>query len=140
MNRRSVSAVKYSRMSPLVLDTSLLVDYIRRKDKESSPFLILMRQGYDPYISIVTHTELYSGKSVWERESAREELAILFSNIEIILLDPAISMVAGKIVVVHGAEMIDAIIAASALSRGFPLATLNRKDFLGIEKLELMQL
>ncbi|OGL78461.1 hypothetical protein A3J43_00615 [Candidatus Uhrbacteria bacterium RIFCSPHIGHO2_12_FULL_54_23] len=125
-------------MPSLLLDTSVLIDHVRRRDKASSPLLALVRQGHSLHASIVTHTELYSGKSVWERESAREELAALFSHIEIIPLDLPISIGAGKLAAAYSMATLDAIIAATALARAYPLATLNRRDFLSVRGLKLM--
>jgi len=127
-------------MSNIIVDTSVIVDYLRRSDKERSFFVSLLNQERDLCASIVTHTEVYSGKSVWERKEMRGVIADIFSGIIILPYDFAISEQAGRLRARYDMQFADAIIAATALSQTLPLATLNRKDFEGIEGLNLLPL
>jgi len=127
-------------MSNIIVDTSVIVDYLRRSDKERSFFVSLLNQERDLCASIVTHTEVYSGKSVWERKEMRGVIADIFSGIIILPYDFAISEQAGRLCARYDMQFADAIIAATALSQTLPLATLNRKDFEGIEGLNLLPL
>ena len=98
----------------LLVDTSIIIDFLRRKDKENTIFYKL--SGEDLYISIVTHTEVYSGRGVWEREKALTELELLFSDLNILPLETELSQEAGKIKAYNNDRTIlDCIIAATAL-------------------------
>jgi predicted nucleic acid-binding protein len=45
----------------ILVDTSLLIDYYRRTDKEKSAWIALVRQGYSFAISAITKFEILSG-------------------------------------------------------------------------------
>lgn len=120
----------------LLVDTSVIIDFLRRKDKENSILFRISKE--DLYISIVTHTEVYGGKSVWEFDRARQEIEVLFSNISILPLEIEISQEAGKIKAYnHDRTILDCIIAATSLHHGLELATLNIKDFKKIKGLKI---
>lgn len=124
-------------MKKILLDTSVIIDFVRRNNKESTILFRLTKKGYRPCISILTHTEVYSGKSVWEQHSARYEVEKLFSGMEILPLESEISKKAGEIKAHSNSTLIDAIIAATALVHGLELSTLNNKDFEHIKNLRL---
>ena len=70
---------------------------------------------------------------------ARAELAEVFSGLSILPLDDAISEQAGNIRAKTGSDLLDAIVAATALIHRLELETLNVKDFQNIERLSLYQ-
>lgn len=124
-------------MQKFLLDTSIVIDSLRRKDKENS--LLYEIVNNDLYISIVTHTELYSGKSIWENKEAKKELEKFFSIVTILPLIEEISKQAGKIKAYnHDRSILDCVIAATAISHKLKLATLNIKDFEKIKGLKLL--
>ncbi len=45
----------------ILVDTSILIDYYRKTDKEKSVWVNLVRQGYSFAISAVTKYEIYAG-------------------------------------------------------------------------------
>jgi len=45
----------------ILVDTSILIDYYRKTDKEKSAWIALVRQGYSFAISAITKYEIYSG-------------------------------------------------------------------------------
>lgn len=123
----------------LLVDTSVIIDFLRRKDKENSILYKISQE--DLYASIVTHTEVYGGKSVWELDRARQEIETLFSNISILPLEIEISQVAGKIKAYnHDRTILDCIIAATSLHHGLELVTLNIKDFKKIKGLKITKI
>jgi tRNA(fMet)-specific endonuclease VapC len=124
-------------MSELLLDTSIIIDFLRRKDKESSVLLTLVQENRKLSISIITHIELYAGRSVWEKKEALEELEKLFSGVSILPLQEEISRKAGEIKAKHGTNLLDAIIAATALIHRLDLVTLNVKDFENIKGISI---
>jgi predicted nucleic acid-binding protein len=120
-------------MKKLLLDTSVIIDFLRRDEKKQSLLYRLAQQKHQLSISIITHTELYAGKSVWERKSARAELQTVFSGLGMLPLEKGVSEKAGEIRARYGIDLLDAIIAASAHVHGIELVTLNTKHFQGIE-------
>lgn len=124
-------------MPKILIDTSIIIDFLRQKDKKNTLLYCFGRQKYQLYASIITHAESYAGKSIWENKQALEILEKLFSNIKILPLEEKISKKAGRISAKNGLEIVDAIIAATALSSELDLATLNIKDFKKIKGLKL---
>ena len=45
----------------ILVDTSILIDYYRKTDKNNSYWITLVRQGYSVAISAITRYEIYSG-------------------------------------------------------------------------------
>ena len=45
----------------ILVDTSILIDYYRKTDKEKSAWIALVRKGYSFAISVITKYEIYSG-------------------------------------------------------------------------------
>jgi tRNA(fMet)-specific endonuclease VapC len=118
--------------SKLLIDTSVIVDFLRSKEKHSA-LLYQLANTHHLAISLITHTELYAGKSVWEKPKARKELERLLSIFEIMPLTQDISKKAGQIRSKHGVDLIDALIAATASEFRLPLQTTNRRHFEKIE-------
>jgi len=124
----------------LLLDTSVIIDYLRRNDKGNNP-IISLSKIYKYKISIITHTELYVGRSIWENPQAKRTFLTLLSNIKIIPLTRKISEVAGNIKSKHNSiDLLDSIIAATAINQKLELVTFNIKDFEKIKGIELFKL
>lgn len=47
----------------VLADTSILIDYFRKTDKQNSVLIHLFDQGYDFTISAISYYEIYSGTS-----------------------------------------------------------------------------
>lgn len=125
-------------MSDLLADTSVIIDFLRAKSKKAT-LLYSLAKNYKLNVSIITHTELYAGKSVWEKPMARKELETLFSGIKILPLTQNVSRNAGRLRVKRGMNLFDAIVAATAISNKVELTTLNEKDFARIRGLKIFQ-
>lgn len=122
----------------VLIDTSIIIDFLRQKEKSKTVLFHLSK--YELFASILTHAESYAGKSIWEKENAKEMLEKVFSNIKIISLDENLSKKAGEISARYNIEIVDAIIATTAILSKMNLATLNIKDFAKIKNLRLMGL
>lgn len=123
-------------MKRYILDTSVVIDFLRRRDKENT--LLYKVSENELLVSIVTHTELFSGKSIWEDNEARKTVEDLLSEVDIIPLTSEISAKAGYIKAYSGlTSIIDAIIAATAIIENTPLVTLNQKHFVDIPEIQL---
>jgi tRNA(fMet)-specific endonuclease VapC len=114
----------------ILVDTSVLIDYFRKQDKERSVFLQLARSGYEMTISSVTEFEIYSGVSVAQESFWTE----LLDQIHII---PFGSLEARRAVALQKElkrsrkqlDVPDLFFAATALAHELSLASLNRKHF-----------
>ena len=115
------------RLQPHLVDTNILIDYLRgrpvaRDYVDGAPVTL--------FLSAITIAELYAGV----REGAeREHLDAFVSAFEIIPLDTDIAVLGGlyrrQYGRSYGTGLTDALIAATAALRGFPLVTLNHKHF-----------
>lgn len=124
----------------VLLDTSILIDYYRKTDKNNAVWLSLIRQDYDFAISVITKYEIYSGatskqKSFWDR---------VFENIPVIPFDEdcADTSVAVNSALKRKRKQIalaDLLIASTALTHNLPIATLNRKHFERIMELVIVE-
>ncbi len=119
----------------VLLDTSVIIDFLRQKNKQDT---LLYKLSIDSnlYISIITHAELYAGKSVWANKTAKKELGIVFEGMSILQIDNKISEEAGKIRAKYDLDLIDALIAATSISNEIPLATFNFKHFKKVPSLK----
>jgi predicted nucleic acid-binding protein len=112
---------------PLLIDTDVLIDYLRGR---SSAVSYLESLPEPPYLSAVTVAELYAGV----REGGeRDKLDELISALKVVPLDREISIRGGlyrrDYKASHNVGLIDALIAATAESVGARRVTLNRKHF-----------
>lgn len=124
-------------MAKLLLDTSLVIDHLRTRDKNQTAFLELFDEKHEMFVSILTHTECYAGKSVWKKEEEWNYLKDVLSGLKIISLEEKISLKAGELRANHNIGLGDAIIAATAIIHKLPLATLNIKHFEKVPGLKL---
>lgn len=122
----------------VLVDSSVLIDFLRVKDKQTTNFFSLVSNNHQLYTSVIVHTELFAGRSVWESKRAFSELSDLFSGIKILPLTEEISQKAGEIKTRFDLDIIDAIIASTALLTNLDLATLNIKDFKKVPGLKLL--
>lgn len=110
-------------MADLLLDTDVLVDSFRGARR--------LEVGRDrASYSVITRCELVAGRGVNE-DLVRATLG-LFDEIAI---DRPIAERAGRIRRAADVRIADALIAATALTRGLELVTRNRRDFERVEDL-----
>ena len=124
----------------ICLDTSVLIDYYRKKDKSKSLFFKLTERYALFAVSAITEYELYLGNSeeqniFWDK---------FFSQITILPFDTKVARSAANIHKQLKAKnkLIDApdiLIAGTAMRNNLPLATLNRKHFERINGLEMVK-
>ncbi len=124
-------------MKKVLLDTSVIIDFLRKPAKEHTLFFSLTEQKYHLAISIITHTEIFSGKSVWENKKLRSAVEDICAGLSILSLDKTVSIDAGHIRAMYGTTMPESIIAANAIASDLQLVTLNTKDFEKIKDLSL---
>lgn len=113
--------------SPLLLDTDVLVEFLRGRLR-AAEFLESTERSLA--ISAVSVAELFAGTRGKKEEAALETFLGAF---EIVPIDAATAREAGKLRREfgrsHGTGLADAMIAASASRRGARLVTFNRRHF-----------
>lgn len=127
-------------MKDILVDSSILIDFLRQENKKDTLFFNLTQNYNQIFISIITHAELHSGRGIWEKSKVRFELKKLLEGIEILPLKVDISEKAGKIRAKYGINLLDAIIAATAILTKLDFVTLNIKDFKMIRGLKLLKI
>lgn len=126
----------------VVLDTNIIIDHLRQSPKKRTYFeeLVEKHNEYNLAISIITIQEIYEGRSTKEREEEEKFLATI-SRLKILSYNFEVAQLAGKIArdLGRSIEIADAAIASTTILNGCELATLNKKHFLGIKDLELLE-
>ncbi|EKD65147.1 MAG: hypothetical protein ACD_50C00175G0002 [uncultured bacterium] len=124
----------------LVVDTSILIDYLRG-GAIWQDFLTTAPRNTELFLPTIAVVELFSGKSTKKASVAKDisDLLTLFTDIE---LDETIARKAGELRRDIGTHIDpqDYIVAASALSIGGEVLTLNRKHFEQIPQLSVYPL
>ena len=120
----------------MLIDTDILIWYMRGNEKARS--LIEAQEGF--YISVVTYIEVLQGMRD-KRELTLFRKALNNWGAKIIYLNEEISLKAMFYVeqyyLSHSIELADALIAATASTKGLLLITGNVKHFGIIKELEL---
>ncbi len=123
------------RINTVLVDTSVIIDYLRVKNKDLTPYSQAINAQMTPTIPLVVYSELYSGTSVWKKKEAKTELEDLLEGIEVIIPGKGIAKEAGRLKAEYNVELFDAFIAATALDQHLPLFTLNKSHFAKIPSL-----
>ena len=123
----------------ILVDTSILIDYYRKTDKNNSIWLGLVRSGYEFAISVVTKYEIYSGASI----NQLEFWDTIMNSIHILPLDEhaintAVRLNAELKRKRKQIDIADLFIAATSISNNLEMATLNRKHFERIDDLKVL--
>ena len=126
---------------PIVLDTSMLIDFFRKRNKSKSALFQLM-DHYEFYISVVTAFEIQIGI---KSDRQQQEYQGFMENIGVLPIDERGIENAVKIynhLKNQNAQigLADLLIGATAVRYDLSLATLNRKHFERIPELELVSL
>ena len=113
-------------MSALVLDTDVLIEYLRGRPRAVE---YLHASDADLHLSSLTVAELFAGA----REEEKDALRTMLRAFEVVAVDAAIAEAAGELRrrygPSHGMGLPDAVIAATVGSVGGRLVTFNRKHF-----------
>ena len=123
----------------ILLDTSILIDLFRRKVKQNSYFYQLSANYQNFAVSTITRFEIFVG----QQDNQNEFWDNFYKKVKIIDFDDNCAFAAANIVkqlksTNQMIEIPDILIGATALANNLPIATLNRKHFERIEKLELI--
>jgi tRNA(fMet)-specific endonuclease VapC len=123
----------------LMVDTTILIDYFRKANKENSKLVSHFKQYKNLYISSVTEFEVINGAT---------EKHLLFwkgmlPRFTVLDFDSKTAREAANIVAQlktkrKSIDKPDLFIAATAVVHGLTLDTLNIKHFIDIDKLQLL--
>ncbi|MBL7150684.1 PIN domain-containing protein [Candidatus Microgenomates bacterium] len=125
-------------MKKVLIDTSVLIEFLRVKKKKTLYERILTGK-WRPVVSFITPAELWAGKSVWQDKNKTELLENLLSGIEIIFPSPVTLKLTGKLRAQYQISLLDAFIAAAAIEQKLSLATFNLKDFKKIKEVKVLE-
>ncbi len=124
----------------MVIDSSLFIEHIRAKDKQSTT---LYKLSDEPklFITSVSVYELYMGAKTKEKQ---RDLQLLIGHLPVL---PFTEDAAIKAAEIHHKlrqsnqliEFRDIFIAAICLAHGMPIATLNKKHFKRVEGLKILR-
>ncbi len=124
----------------IMVDTSILIDFYRKTDKDRSVWVSLVRQGYEFAISAITKYEIYSGATVNQLEYWDKVLqAIKVIPFDEEAVNAAIDINENLKRIRKQIDLADLFIAATAVAKNMSLATLNRKHFERIETLNVIE-
>lgn len=123
----------------ILIDTTILIDHFRKKDKSNTRFYELALLYPSIAISCITKYEVYIGSN----EGQNEFWNNLFSNLVLLPFgeketDSAIAIEKELIKKKQTIGFIDVAIAATAKANNLSIATLNRKHFETISELIIL--
>jgi tRNA(fMet)-specific endonuclease VapC len=120
----------------VLLDTSILIEYYRKKDKSKSVLFGLLQAPTIFAVSAVIHFEIYTGSNTEQSDFWNEffqKITVLPFNAEISTeaanIDAALKKKRKQIAIP------DLFIAATAIHHNIPLVTLNKNILKGLTKL-----
>lgn len=125
----------------VILDTNIIIDHLRTM-KPDSVLMMLRKKRPDELlgVSVVTIQELYEGKSM-SNDVNEKDMKMVLVGVNIVPYEYETAKKAGEINrnLKKKIESFDAAIAATCLINHSQLATLDKKDFAGIEGLEMAE-
>ena len=124
----------------ILVDTSILIDFYRKTNKEKSAWIALVRQEYSFTISAITKYEIYSG-------ATPNQLTFWNNVLQAITIIPFDEVSVDTAVIINSElkkkrkqlDLADLFIAATAVGHGLSFATLNRKHFERIDTLNIVE-
>lgn len=123
----------------ICLDTSVLIDYFRKKNKEKTFFFQLTKKYSIFAVSVITEYEIYIGSNN-EQEKFWNDffnfLSILPVNSDTVKKAVNIEKTLKKLR--KNIDIPDLFIAATTLENNMVLATLNTKHFENIENIKIV--
>ncbi len=126
----------------VVLDTSVIIDHLRQPSGTETWLQKIAKKiaKENLAISVISVQELYEGKSMLDPRKENYLLATI-TPLRILPYTFETAQLAGQIAreLPRPIELADAAIAATAILAGAELLTLDRKDFLGISQLDLVE-
>jgi len=125
----------------VLLDTSILIDYLPKGNKEKSYFFHLF-DNCELYVSIISQFEVEIGLKSQQQQREYQEMIhnMTILAVDRSCLDQAVETYNFLKSRNQRIELADLLIAATALAHRLPVATLNAKHFARIPYLQLVDL
>lgn len=124
----------------ILVDTSILIDYYRRTDKEKTVWIRLIRQGYAFAISAVTKYEIYAGATQNQLVFWDDVLqAVTVVPVDEASVDTAVAINSSLKKKRKQIDLADLFIAATAITHNLSFVTLNRRHFDRIDALRIIE-
>ena len=125
----------------ILLDTGILIEYFRNKEKSKSFLYRLSLNDFNFKVSSITQYEILLGASKEQMNFWKE----FFDRVEVLSFKADTAVVASEIYKELKSknkliDIADILIASVAVSNAIPLATLNLKHFSRIPKLDILDL
>lgn len=123
----------------ICLDSSVLIDYFRKRNKEQTLFYKLSTHGHKFSVTSISQFEILRGNTAlqskfWEEVFARMDTLTFDDDTAIIAAEISQQLkISKKLVAVP-----DILIAACVIQHNHLLATLDHKDFINIPNLRLL--
>ncbi|KAF0216762.1 MAG: putative nucleic acid-binding protein contains PIN [Geobacteraceae bacterium] len=114
-------------MKPVLVDTDVLINFLRGKQK-AKEFLLTQLDSGPILCSVITVAEIFAGMRPHEQEKTRA----LLDNLEVVPVTRTIAEKAGlykRVVKSHSLELDDCLIAATAHLHKATLATGNDRHY-----------
>lgn len=124
----------------VVVDASVIIEYLRLKDPIGCLYSSLIDREEGIILSLITLSELYSGKKVQIPGKQQDDLKKILIGAEIVIPERTTAMTVGLLRAQYAMSLGDAFIAALAMERELPIATLNDKDFRKVREVRLYEL
>jgi tRNA(fMet)-specific endonuclease VapC len=117
-------------MGIVCLDSSILIDYFRKKDKSETRLFQLAQENYTLAVPTIVEYEFWRGM----KDPTDAYWRQFFDDIKVLDFNRACAQEAANIYAylksIHQHEhALDILIAATAKVSGYPIATLNSKHF-----------
>lgn len=123
-------------MKKVLVDTSVLIDFLRRPKRRDSWYLNLAKQN-QLVVSLITVAEIYSGRSA-QTKAGKKVLEGILAGVEIRIPNLNIAMTAGAMRAKLDLSLADAFIASLGIVAKLPLASFNSKHFAKVVGLDLI--
>jgi len=123
----------------ILLDSSVLIELFRAKNKENTLFYRLASKETDFGISIITHFEIFAGSNDMQDSFWNDFFdSIMILDFNLLCSEQAVKIYkqlkkSNKLI-----DLADIYIAATSIINNLPLATLNLNHFERINGLELI--
>ena len=124
----------------VILDTNIIIDHLRQLQSQSQLIKVIKAYPEEKFgLSLISLQELYEGQSTL-KAAAEKALLSTLATIEILPFTYEVARLAGMIArdLRRPIELADAAIASTSILNRAKLATLDKKDFSGIDRLELL--
>ena len=126
----------------VIVDTSIIIDHLRRPKGTQTELIrfIKTKADKDLAISMISIQELFQGQSTKDQWRLQSMFAII-SPLRILPYTYEIAQLAGEIIrdTREPIQFADAAIAATAIDNNCKLLTFNKKDFVKIKTLSLVE-